>query len=326
MLLATGKQAVQRLQRVAPALTQHSFGIGSEQCLQRLPGQPPGRGVGHRRLDLSHIVAEQTLPDLMGALPRREGVGQRMVEAAEDHTATGHRLQGRQTKAFADPCRAPVLRRVIEHHLGAVEQADQIIDPTALHLNAETLLPQRRHESVQHIAAAFALLHQHIHRPRRNGITAISPVTPREPHRRQGIGEQKQGVPRCAIAPVPQRVATDRQHRHTGRQIKAIATAVGLIHDAATTQTPEQPWNIKPPADQPDPVVGAALLPQEVVEERQIPLTGAVGDHLGRPDRRQQTCRLQGNTQSPATKTGSGARHQNPDQSLTLGGGLLRWH
>ena len=77
----------------------------------------------------------------------------------------------------------------------------------------------------------------------------------------------------------------------------------------------QQHGHVKTPAHQPEGIGWSFLLLQQVSEKRMVVLALAVGDHLGGSQLRQQPSRLQRNTQPTTTKTGSGARHQNPDGS-----------
>ena len=100
-----------------------------------------------------------------------------MVQAAEHHTATGHRLERRQAKPLADATTTPVLGRVVQINRGAIEQSNKVLHPARLHLHAETRLPQSRHQLVAHIATALTGLHQHVDRARLRQI-AITTLQP----------------------------------------------------------------------------------------------------------------------------------------------------
>ena len=113
-----------------------------------------------------------------------QGVSQGVVEAAEDHAATGQRFDRRQTKAFTHPCPAPVIGRVVEHHLGATEQITKIVHPALLQFHRQAALTQGWQQLLTHIAAALAGLHQHI-----NGALTAAPAKARV----NGIGHPLQG-------------------------------------------------------------------------------------------------------------------------------------
>ena len=207
-----------------------------------------------------------------------------------------------------------------------VEQRHQIVNPTALDLHSQTLRLQGRHQLIQHIGAAFATLDQHINRPLRPSAsrdrTGAQP--PLDPVGFEGIGHQKQGIPWRTIGPVAQGVATDRNHRDPRRQIKSIAAAMGLIDHRAPAQTLQGAGNIKPPAHDPKGITWRRLSAQQIVEEGVLVTAFPIGDHLRRPQRGQQASGLQRHTETTTTKTGSGARHQNPNGIEPHGGGF-RW-
>ena len=139
------------------------------------------------------------------------------------------------------------------------------------------------HKLPKHVVTAFAPLHQHIEGTR---FCCLVASTPLKPLRLQGIREKEQGVSWSTVAPIPQGVATDRQHGHTWRQVKAIATAVGLVDDGPTVQPAQQHGHIKTPAHQPERVGWSLLLSQQVIKKGMVGLALAVGNHLRGPQLR----------------------------------------
>ena len=145
------------------------------------------------------------------------------------------------------------------------------------------------------------------------------PVTALEPNRLERIGNQIQGIARRAITPVTEGVAAHSQHGHTGGEIKAVATAVGVISGGSTPQAPEQLRHIEPPAHQPQGFFGATcrlLEPQQIGEKRMIRLPLPVGHQLHTDKITQQAGRLQLH-QQPATAEaagGAGNKNANPAQ------------
>ena len=240
-----------------------------------------------------------------------EAVGEGVVEAAEHHTTTGQGLNWRQTETLGHAAGPPVIRRVVQHHRGAVEQAHQVLHPALLHLHAQPPPPQGRHQLLQHVAAALALLHQHVNRAAQ--LLAVSAGAPLEPHRFQGIGHQKQGIAGCPVTPVAQGVAAHRQHRYPGRQIEAVATAVGVIHRRSTAQATQQPGHIKAPADDPQSRARRRLAPEQIIKKRMALLTLAIGDHLGMTQGTHQPGALQLHQQSAAAETSAGAGNEETD-------------
>ena len=251
-----------------------------------------------------------------------EAVGQGVVEAAEHHTARGEGLKRGQAEALAHTAAAPVVGGVVEHHAGAAEQLDQIVDPALLELHPQPPIPQGRHQPLQHVAAVLAHLHQHVDRPpgprRGPGLDGSAPRIapghlrrPRpQPFRIEGIGHQEERVAGRPIPPVAQGVATHRQHRHAGRQIQAIAAAVGVVGHGAAPQASQQPGHIKAPAHDPEGLARGGLPAQEVIEKRMLRLPLAVGDHLHPPlaHGRQKADGLELHQQAAATKMAAGAR------------------
>ncbi len=238
-----------------------------------------------------------------------------MIKAAEHHAATGQRLQGRKTKTLTHPTTTPKLGRVIEINLGAVEQLHKVIDPAALDLYSQSLRLQGRHQLIQHIGTAFTKLHQYIDRPLRAGAlrcrTGARP--PVDPVRFESIGHQKQWITGRTISPITEGVSTNRNHWHSWRKIKSIATAMSLIHHISAAQTLQRTRNIKPPTHDPKSCSWRRLIAKQIVKERLTLCSFPISDNLCEPQRGQQASGLQGHVETTATKTGSGARHQNPN-------------
>ena len=118
-----------------------------------------------RRRDTRQVVLQGSLADLMSRDTRRQAVGKGVVEAAEQHTATGQGFQRWQPKALTHSPASPILRRVVEVDLGAVEQVNQILHPAVLHLHSQSLGFQRWHQLFENVGTALTLLHQYIDRP-----------------------------------------------------------------------------------------------------------------------------------------------------------------
>ena len=136
-----------------------------------------------------------------------------------------------------------MIGRVVEHHLGAAEQIAKIIHPALLQFHLQAALPQGWQQLLTHIGTALAGLHQHINRAF-TGAPAKAWI--------DGIGHPLQGCTGRTIAPVAQGVAAHRQHRHPCWQIKAIATAMGVISHRPAPQLPQQLGHMKTPTHQPE--------------------------------------------------------------------------
>ena len=91
-----------------------------------------------------------------------QSVSQRMVEAAEHHAAAGEGLQGGKTKALGHAATAPIVRRVVENHLGAVKEIHQVIDPSGLNLNTQTPGLKSGNQLLQDIGTVLTLLDENI--------------------------------------------------------------------------------------------------------------------------------------------------------------------
>ena len=91
-----------------------------------------------------------------------EVVGESMVEAAEHHAAAGQGFDRGQAKTLTHAATTPVGSGVVEVNSRTIEQVNEVIHPTALHFHPQAAGPKSRHQPLQHIAAALALLHQHI--------------------------------------------------------------------------------------------------------------------------------------------------------------------
>ena len=197
-----------------------------------------------------------------------------MIQAGEHHAATGQRLQGRQPETLTHPSLVPVVGGVVEVNLAAVEQVLQVVHPALLYMDPQPSLPQRWHQGVEHVGAGLAALHQHVK------VTDATTVVEGRIH---GIGQQKQGIARRLCSPVGHGVTTHRQHRDARRQMKAVATAVGVIGNGAPPQPSQQPGHVKPPTHQPKgvlPLKAYRFLSQQVLQEGGIRLALPIGDHL----------------------------------------------
>ena len=204
-----------------------------------------------------------------------------MVQAAEHHTAASQGLQGGQSESLRDAATTPVIRRVIQHNLGAVEQIHQVLNPSGLHLNPEALGLQGRNQLLQDIVAGLALLHQDVNA----ALSITAPLSPLQPLGTQGIGNQAKRITRSTVTPVTEGVAAHRQHRNSRRQGKAIAAAVGVIRTGAAAQLPQQPGDIKAPAHNPKSTPRATwegLGTEQVSKEWPAFLALAVGHQLNR--------------------------------------------
>ena len=143
--------------------------------------------------------------DLVHSLTRVAVIGQGVIQAAKNDTATGQCLQRRKAETLSHAASTPVLRRVVEVDRGTIEEVNQVIHPSDLHLHHEPGLPQRWNQTAQHIGTAFSGLHQHINWSTLTGRT-ISSI---EPDRLQSIRDQEQGITRSPVTPIAQGVSAD---------------------------------------------------------------------------------------------------------------------
>tara|TARA_B100000674_G_scaffold3234_1_gene2707 strand:- start:645 stop:911 length:267 start_codon:yes stop_codon:yes gene_type:complete len=77
----------------------------------------------HGGFNPCHIVAEETLPDLVRTESRRENVGQSVIETAEHNAAACQGLKRRQAKTFTNSRTPPMLGGVIDIDGSALKQA-----------------------------------------------------------------------------------------------------------------------------------------------------------------------------------------------------------
>jgi hypothetical protein len=140
-----------------------------------------------------------------------------------------------------------------------------------------------------------------------------APLTALQPLALQRVGHQKQRIARRPVAPVAERVAAHRQHRHPGGQVKAVAAAVGVVGHRSAPQAPQQPGHIEAPAHHPQGRTRGWFAPQQIRQERGAGLPLPIGDHLGGPYLPHQPRRLQFHQQATAAEAARGAGHQEAD-------------